>query len=41
MELKIKLHPGEPFDKDLYDLPPEEVKLSLLFVDHLEKQWKA
>ena len=19
-----KIHPGEPFDKDLYDLPPEE-----------------
>ena len=26
MVLKIKLHPGESFDKDLYDLPPEEVK---------------
>jgi glutamine synthetase len=23
--IKNKIHPGEPFDKDLYDLPPEEV----------------
>ena len=21
-----KIHPGDPMDKDLYDLPPEEVK---------------
>ena len=24
--IKNKIHPGESFDKDLYDLPPEEVK---------------
>ncbi len=23
--IKNKIHPGEPFDKDLYDLPPEEL----------------
>jgi glutamine synthetase len=21
-----KIHPGDPMDKDLYDLPPEELK---------------
>jgi glutamine synthetase len=25
--IKNKIHPGEPMDKDLYDLPPEEEKL--------------
>ena len=24
--IKNKIHPGEPMDKDLYDLPPEELK---------------
>ena len=24
--IKNKIHPGESFDKDLYELPPEEVK---------------
>ena len=24
--IKNKIHPGDPMDKDLYDLPPEEVK---------------
>ena len=24
--IKNKIHPGDSFDKDLYDLPPEEVK---------------
>lgn len=24
--IKNKIHPGDPIDKDLYDLPPEEVK---------------
>jgi glutamine synthetase len=24
--IKHKIHPGEPMDKDLYDLPPEELK---------------
>jgi glutamine synthetase len=24
--IQNKLHPGEPVDKDLYDLPPEEEK---------------
>jgi len=25
--IQNKIHPGEPADKDLYDLPPEEGKL--------------
>ena len=25
--IKNKIHPGESFDKDLYELPPEEVKV--------------
>ncbi len=25
--IKNKIHPGDPMDKDLYDLPPEELKL--------------
>ena len=25
--IKNKIHPGEPMDKDLYELPPEELKL--------------
>jgi len=25
--IQNKIHPGEPMDKDLYDLPPEEEKL--------------
>ena len=24
--IKNKIHPGDPIDKDLYDLPPEEAK---------------
>jgi glutamine synthetase len=24
--IKNKIHPGEAMDKDLYDLPPEELK---------------
>ncbi len=24
--IKNKIHPGDPMDKDLYDLPPEELK---------------
>ena len=24
--IKNKIHPGDSFDKDLYDLPPEELK---------------
>ena len=24
--IQCKIHPGEPLDKDLYDLPPEEEK---------------
>ena len=24
--VKQKIHPGEPADKDLYDLPPEQLK---------------
>ena len=24
--IKNKIHPGEPMDKDLYELPPEELK---------------
>jgi glutamine synthetase len=24
--IKNKIHPGDPIDKDLYDLPPEELK---------------
>ena len=24
--IKNKIHPGEPMDKDLYDLPPEELE---------------
>ena len=25
--IKNKIHPGEPMDKDLYELPPEELKM--------------
>jgi hypothetical protein len=25
--IQNKIHPGDPADKDLYDLPPEEAKL--------------
>ena len=39
--IKNKIHPGESFDKDLYDFHLKKLKLSLLFVDHLEKQWKV
>ena len=24
--IRNKIHPGEPMDKDLYDLPPEELE---------------
>jgi glutamine synthetase len=24
--IRSKVHPGEPMDKDLYDLPPEELR---------------
>jgi glutamine synthetase len=24
--IKNKIHPGQPMDKDLYDLPPKELK---------------
>ena len=24
--IQNKIHPGDPMDKDLYDLPPEELK---------------
>jgi glutamine synthetase len=24
--IKNKIHPGDPMDKDLYDLPPDELK---------------
>ena len=24
--IENKIHPGDPLDKDLYDLPPEELK---------------
>jgi glutamine synthetase len=42
--IQNKIHPGEPMDKDLYDLPPEEEKTipTVCFaldmaLDHLDK----
>ena len=36
MVLKIKIHPGDAMDKDLYDLPESELKGILQFQQVLE-----
>ena len=39
--VKNKIHPGDPMDKDLYDLPPEEEKKLQLVAFSLEEALKA
>jgi glutamine synthetase len=38
--IKNKIHPGDPMDKDLYDLPPEELKEIPTVAVRCVKRWK-
>ena len=39
--IQNKIHPGEPMDKDLYDLPPEEEKKLKLVAFSLDEALDA
>jgi glutamine synthetase len=38
--IQNKIHPGEPADKDLYDLPPEEARTSRKCATRWNRRWK-
>ena len=39
--IRNKIHPGDAMDKDLYDLPAEELAKIPTVCRHFAKRWKA